>query len=150
LLLAVVTVAPDGGAAPFKVNVAVAEVPPVTVLGLSVRELSEATLTVSVVVLLTPAWEAVMVEVVWLATPLVVMVKVALRAPPAMVTFAGTRAAAVLLLASVITAPLAGAAPFKVAVPVELLPPTTELGVLVTEDNAAALTVRVVVLFTLA
>jgi len=55
LLLAVVTTAPDGGAAPFKVNLAVAEVPPVTVLGLSVRELSEATLTVSVVVLLTPA-----------------------------------------------------------------------------------------------
>ena len=55
LLLAVVTTAPDGGAAPFKVNLAVAEVPPVTVLGLSVRELSAATLTVSVVVLLTPA-----------------------------------------------------------------------------------------------
>ena len=65
-----------------------------------------------------------------------------------MVTFAGTRAAAVLLLVSVITAPLAGAFPFKVTVPVELLPPTAELGVLVTEDNAAALTVRVVVLFT--
>ncbi len=76
------------------------------------------------------------------------MVKVTLRAPPAMVTFAGTWAAAVLLLVSVITAPPAGAAPFRVTVPVELLPPTTELGVLVTEDNAAGLTVRVVVLFT--
>jgi len=35
--------------------VAVEEVPPVTVLGLSVRELIEATLIVSVVVLFTPA-----------------------------------------------------------------------------------------------
>lgn len=65
-----------------------------------------------------------------------------------MVMLAGTWAAAVLLLASVITAPPAGAAPFKATVPVALLPPTTELGVLVTEDKAAAVTVRVVVLFT--
>jgi len=91
-----------------------------------------------------------MVDVVWLATPLVVMVKVALRVPPAMVTFAGTWAAAVLLLVSVITAPAAGAAPFRVTVPVELLPPTTEVGDLVTEDNAAGLTVSVVVFVTLA
>ena len=55
LLLVVVTVAPDDGAAPFKVKVAVEEVPPVTVLGLNTRELSAATLTVSVVVLFTPA-----------------------------------------------------------------------------------------------
>jgi hypothetical protein len=55
LLLAVVTTTPDGGAAPFRVNVAVEEVPPVTVLGLNTRELSAATLTVSVVVLFTPA-----------------------------------------------------------------------------------------------
>ena len=89
-----------------------------------------------------------MVEVVWLATPLVVMVKVALRAPPAMVTFACTLAATVLLLVSVITAPPAAAAPLSVTVPVALLPPTTELGVLVTEDNAAGLTVSVVVLVT--
>lgn len=55
LLLAVVTTAPDGGAAPFRVKVAVEEVPPVTVIGLSTRELSAATVTVRVVVLFTPA-----------------------------------------------------------------------------------------------
>src|SRR5579864_2894288 len=89
-----------------------------------------------------------MVEVVWLATPLVIMVKVALRAPPAMVTLAGSRAAAVLLLDSVTTAPAGGAAPFNVTVPVELLPPTTDAGVLVTDDRAAAFTVNVAVLAT--
>jgi hypothetical protein len=55
LLLAVVTTAPDGGAAPFRVKVAVEEVPPVTVLGLSAMELSAATVTVRLVVLFTPA-----------------------------------------------------------------------------------------------
>lgn len=87
-----------------------------------------------------------MVEVVWLATPLVVMVKVALRAPPEMVTLAGSRAAALLLLDNVITAPAGGAAPFNVTVPIELLPPTTEAGALVTDDRAAAFTVTVAVL----
>lgn len=55
LLLAVVTTAPDGGAAPFRVKVAVEEVPPVTVPGLNTRELSAATVTVRLVVLFTPA-----------------------------------------------------------------------------------------------
>src|SRR5579864_3663065 len=89
-----------------------------------------------------------MVEVVWLATTLVVTVKVALRAPPAMVTLAGTCAAAVLLLDSVTTAPAGGAAPFNVTVPIELLPPTTDVGDLVTDDRAAAFTMTVAVLAT--
>ena len=55
LLLVVVTTAPEGGAAPFSVKVAVDEVPPVTVVGFNVREVNEATLTVKVVVLFTPA-----------------------------------------------------------------------------------------------
>jgi hypothetical protein len=54
----------------------------------------------------------------------------------------------VLLLERVTTAPAGGAAPFSVTVPVALLPPTTELGVLVTEDNAAGLTVSVAVALT--
>jgi hypothetical protein len=55
LLLVIVTTAPEGGAAPFRVKVAVEEVPPVTVVGFNAREVNEATLTVRVVVLFTPA-----------------------------------------------------------------------------------------------
>jgi hypothetical protein len=54
----------------------------------------------------------------------------------------------VLLLDSVIDAPAGGAAPFNVTVPVELLPPTTEVGLLVTDDRLAAFTVKVAVLAT--
>jgi hypothetical protein len=54
------------------------------------------------------------VEVV---TELVVTVKVALVAPEAMLTLAGTVAAAVLLLESITTAPDDGAAVFSVTVP---------------------------------
>jgi len=73
-------------------------------------------------------------------------VNVALVFPAAMRILPGTRAAAVLLLCRLTLAPPAGAAPVKVTVPVELLPPTTDVGVLVTEDRVGALTANVVVL----
>jgi hypothetical protein len=57
------------------------------------------------------------VEVVDVVTELVVTVKVALLAPEAMLTLAGTLAAAVLLLESITTAPDDGAAPLSVTVP---------------------------------
>ena len=71
---------------------------------------------------------------------------VAVVAFAATVTLAGTRAAAVLLLESVTTAPPAGAGPFNVTVPVEDVPPITETGLRVTELTAAAVTVNVAVL----
>ena len=80
------------------------------------------------------------------ATPLVPIVNVALVNPAAIVTFVGTCATELLLLCKVTTAPPAGAAPFKVTVPVELFPPTTDVGLLVIEESVAALTVRVVLL----
>src|ERR1700751_2552338 len=89
-----------------------------------------------------------MVDDVWLATPLVVIVKVAVFAPKATVTLAGTCAVPVLLLERVTTAPAGGAARFSVTVPGALLPPMTELGVLVTDDKAAALTVSVALALT--
>ena len=58
----------------------------------------------------------------------VVTVKVAVVAPAATVTLAGTVAAA-LLEESVTAIPPAGAGPLRVKVPLELLPPTTGLGV---------------------
>lgn len=62
------------------------------------------------------------------ATPEVVIVKFAVVAPEATVTLAGTCAAAVLLLDRVTTAPPVGAAPANVTVPVDDVPPSTELG----------------------
>ena len=71
-------------------------------------------------------------------TAVVLTVKLALVAPAATVTLAGTPAAAVLLLESVTSAPPGGAAAVKVAVPVEALPPTTVVGFTDTADKLAA------------
>ena len=67
--------------------------------------------------------------------------KVAVVAFASTVTLAGTCAAA-LLLDSVTTVPLDGALPFKVTVPVEEAPPTTETGLRATEVRVAAVTVN--------
>jgi hypothetical protein len=82
-----------------------------------------------------------MVTVVFAETGLVVAVKVAVVAFAATVTLDGTCAAEVLLLERLTTAPLAGAGPFRVTVPVEEVPPITELGLSVTVLRAAAVTV---------
>ena len=71
--------------------------------------------------------------------------KVALAAPGGTVTVAGTEATEALLLANVTTAPDAGAGPFSVAVPCELLPPVVIDGLSVTEFIAVGATVRVAV-----
>jgi hypothetical protein len=76
------------------------------------------------------------------------MVNDTLRPPATIVTFTGTWTTEVLLLERVTTAPDGGAAPFNVTVPVELLPPTTDVGVLVTDDRTAALTINVAVFAT--
>ena len=83
------------------------------------------------------------------ATGLVVTVKVAVVAPAATVTEAGTWAAAVLLLVNVTTAPPVGADPLSVTVPVEGLPPTTEVGTRLMELRTGAVTVKVAVRVTL-
>src|SRR5438874_2266655 len=73
------------------------------------------------------------------------MVKVAAVVPAKMVTFAGTCATAGLLLCNVTTAPLEGATPFNVTVPVEFLLPTILVGFTVNEESAGGFTVRVAV-----
>ena len=72
----------------------------------------------------------------------------ALVDPADIVTDAGTWAAEVLLLCRATTAPPEGAAPFRVTVPVDCLPPTTVLGVFVTDRRDAAFTVNGVVCVT--
>ena len=66
----------------------------------------------------------------------------------AIVTLAGTLAAAVLSLPSITSAPPAGAGPFSVIVPVDGLPPRTDVGVNDTELSVAAVTVKVAVFVT--
>ena len=82
-----------------------------------------------------------MVTAVETPTGLVLTVKVALVAPPATVTLAGTRAAAVLLLASVTCAPPAGAGPLRVTVPVDGLAPVTLVGLSASEVGTGGKTV---------
>jgi hypothetical protein len=90
-----------------------------------------------------------MVTEVTLATALVITENVAVVAPAATVTLAGTCAAVVLLLVNPTVAPPVGAAPLNVTVPVDDVPPVTLVGFRETEDNdtaAAGFTVSVAVL----
>ena len=128
----------------MSVKVPVEDAPPETVLGFNVKEANAAGLTV-IVVVRVPRKFPVIVTTAEVDTPRVVMLNDALVAPLGMVTVAGTFAAAVLLLCSETTAPPAGAGPFKVAVPVALLPPTTIEGVFETVRSVAAVTVSGVV-----
>src|SRR2546428_606792 len=75
-----------------------------------------------------------MVAEVDAATAVVVIVNGALLAPAGTVTLPGTVAAG-LLLDSVTGAPPAGAGPFSVTVPVELLPPVTVVGFTPSEET---------------
>jgi len=93
--------------------------------------------TVSVAVLLTPPYAAVMLTDVAVLTVCVDMVTVVLVAPPAIVTLAGTLATAALLLESVTLAPPEGAALVSVTVPCTALPPTALVGLSVNAESAA-------------
>ncbi len=70
-------------------------------------------------------------------TVVVVTENVAVVAPAATVTLAGTVATAVLLLVSVTTAPPEGAALLRVTVPVEEVPPVTVAGLRLRDDMEA-------------
>src|SRR6185369_7398733 len=134
LLLLSVTTAPPAGAALVSVTVPVLPALPVTAVGLTLTpsRAAAAGFTVSVAVLTTPLYVAVMVTSVGTVPPMVVTGNVFVVAPAATVTETGTVAAAPLLLLSVTTAPPAGAALVSVTVPVLPALPVTAVGLTLT------------------
>jgi len=87
-----------------------------------------------------------MLKVVVVITELVVTANVVDVLPAGTMTLGDTWAAVALLLERVTVAPPDGAGPFRVTVPVELLPPVTDVGFSVTEDRVTAgFTVKVAV-----
>jgi hypothetical protein len=85
-------------------------------------------LTVSTAVLVTSPYTAEMVDVLTAITALLVTANVAVVAPAATVTFAGTMATVVLLLDRVTTAPPTGAAAVNETLAVDVAPPVTVAG----------------------
>lgn len=138
MLLERVTWIPPAGAGPVKVTVPV-ELPPARMLvGFRVKDARD---TVpdrmdSVAVLVTPFRLAVIRAFVDEVTVSVVTVKVAVALPAATLTDDGTIADK-LLLERLTERPPAGAGPVRVTVPVDGLPPTTDVGFSDTDDNAA-------------
>ena len=88
------------------------------------------------------------VVLVVLRTAFVLTVKVAVVVPAATVTLDGTVATAVLLLESWMVTPAGGAAPLRVTVPLDGLPPTTFGGFNFNEDKAGRVIVNVAVFVT--
>ena len=119
---------PPVGAGPERVTVPVELArPPTTVVGLRATELSVAAVTLRVPVTLVVSVVPVRVTAVLLATAVVVIANVAVVDPAGTTTDAGTVTAA-LFEASVTVVPPVGALAYRVTVPVEPVPPTTDVG----------------------
>src|SRR3989449_3773817 len=137
LLLDRVTSAPPVGAVALNVTVATEELPPTTIVGFSAKPDTvrggggAGGETVSSAVLVRPPKEAEIVMVVDVVTEVVGTLRLAVVAPAATVTLAGTVATTVLLLERV-TAVAAEGAGLMLTVPCEVLPPATVAGVSVT------------------
>jgi hypothetical protein len=121
------TLKPIEGAGPFRVTVPVLDCPAETVEGFRVTVARVAGLTVSEAIAEVPKPVAVIVALVALETADVVMLKVAEVAPDGTVTVAGAKAT-LLLEVREMTVPTEGAGPVKVTVPVDWLPPVTDVG----------------------
>ena len=141
LLLPSVTTDPLPGAWPDNVTVPVEFVPPLTLVGFRTRLESVGALTVSVADA-APPFARILAEVL-ADTGLVVTVNVAVFAPAATVTLAGTCATLVRLELRVTVKPPAPATPFRVTVPVELVPPITDAGLTLTCDTCKGSRVNV-------
>lgn len=145
LLLESPTATPPVMAVPVKATVPVEVAPETTVEGLNVTDEGTAARTERTAVLVTLLKSAEIVDDALAPTGMLVTVNVAVVAPAATVTDAGTVAAAVFELVRVTADPPVGAGPFRVTVPAEDTPPTTVAGTSATEEGAGALTVSVAV-----
>jgi hypothetical protein len=132
LLSCRLTTTPPLGAGPVRVTVPVEVTPPTMAVGFNATDDKAGGLTVNVADALA-LYVAVMLAVVVVETAREVTVNVAVDALPGTVTLAETVAALVLLLESRTTAPLSGAGPVRVTVPVVVVPPVTEDGDRVTD-----------------
>jgi len=141
LLLESATVAPPAGAAPLRVTVPVEAVPPVTLVGL---RLNEERVAGGVTVRTAESLAAQMVTQLGAVTELVETVKFPDVAPAGTVTLTGTVATNGLPLKRVTTVPPAGAATFRITVPVETAPPVTLGGFRVNEARLGEVTVSTV------
>ena len=132
--------APPDGAAAVNITVPVPDCPLTSVLGLTPRPLRAVLggLMVTPAVLLAPEYDAVIVAGVDVLTVPAVTVNVAEVAPCATVTLDGTLAAPLFELDSETTAPLEGAAPVSVTVPVADCPLAMLLGLTVTPLSVTA------------
>ena len=140
LLLESDTTTPPLGAAALNVAAPVEELPPTTLVGLTVTAESvgdggggftPSAANSVVLPRVAESWTVVVLD------GNVVMVKLALVAPAATVTLGGTVAALGRLLVNVTTLPPAGAGLGSVTVPVEGLPPVTLVGLTVNEERLA-------------
>jgi hypothetical protein len=138
------TESPPAGAGVARVTVAPTGLPLTTLAAERVRAERAGGDTVSVAARVAPFQVAEMLTGVEVETGAVAIGNVADVAPAAMVTVAGTVAAAE-LDASAIAAPPAGAAVPMRTVPVELTPPATVVGETVTAVRAGGLIVRLAV-----
>jgi hypothetical protein len=136
-----VTTNPPAGAGPSRMTVPVAPVPPVTAVGLTATALTLGMVTINVAVCVAPPLAAVIVTVVLVVTVDVLIVKVAVLCPASTVTDAGTGATLGALLVKV-TVVLLTAGPSRVTVPVDGLPPASEVGLVETAESTGKLTVR--------
>jgi hypothetical protein len=121
------TSAPSAGAGKPSHTVPVVEIPPATLFGLRTID-PRIGATVSPADFVRPSSVAEIVTVVEPVTTVVDTVKVALVAPTATVTVAGTAATAGLLLESVISSPPLGAGALRVTLAVDVVPPCTAPG----------------------
>jgi hypothetical protein len=138
------TAMPPVGAGPFRLTVPVDDVPPMTEAGERETPVSAGGVMVKVAVWLTPLNVPVIVTDVDDATAVVFTLNVAVVAPAATVTDAGTVALA-FPEPKVTVAPPVPAGPERVTVPVDGLPPMTDVGLRVTLRRLAGLMVRVAV-----